>query len=385
VIIPALRASGGGHDFIMALRARGASDRLAIANPDRLKWRELAQKTAECRDKLLGKLVSLIKGSVMEFHLFFLAFLSITGLSLGGEQSVDNKKEEKEPLCLPLRERNPSCGYSKTKPKKLVRIALGPANDVIFEALGEYAFLEKIHILGPGSAISEMGKLQHLVRLKNLKMLYLRPVKITDHGAAILSQCISIQDLQIAGDLTDRCWISMAKLKRLTSLTVSSSQTRGEGIKSLASIPSLRNLCLINMKLSDIGAHQLRHLLDITKFELIGTTIPENAMKKIVWPRNITTLRLDGFCKIRDFRSLGNLARLREVVLVGYGLSESQLKEIASLKQVRTLRLIECVWTDAGIDIMGKMGHLKKLHVPGLKKDDLNKIQLKLPGVTIIE
>jgi hypothetical protein len=38
----------------MATTARGASDRLVITSPDWLKWRELAQKTPECRDRQLG-------------------------------------------------------------------------------------------------------------------------------------------------------------------------------------------------------------------------------------------------------------------------------------------------------------------------------------------
>lgn len=39
---------------IMALTAREANDRMAIARPDRLEWQELARKSPECREKKLG-------------------------------------------------------------------------------------------------------------------------------------------------------------------------------------------------------------------------------------------------------------------------------------------------------------------------------------------
>ena len=50
MIVAALRASGGGHDPIMASTARGATDRMAITRLVRHCWRELAHKSAECRD-----------------------------------------------------------------------------------------------------------------------------------------------------------------------------------------------------------------------------------------------------------------------------------------------------------------------------------------------
>jgi hypothetical protein len=53
VIVATLRANSVGHNPIMIATDGKATDRMAIAGPDRLKWRELAHKSPECRDNQL--------------------------------------------------------------------------------------------------------------------------------------------------------------------------------------------------------------------------------------------------------------------------------------------------------------------------------------------
>jgi len=54
VIVTTLRASCGGHHPIMIAPTGRATGRMAINGPDRLKWRELAHKSAECLENQLG-------------------------------------------------------------------------------------------------------------------------------------------------------------------------------------------------------------------------------------------------------------------------------------------------------------------------------------------
>ena len=58
VVVTALRASCGCHAFIIVPAARGSIGRMAIPAPDGLQWRELAQKSAECRDTQQGGFLS---------------------------------------------------------------------------------------------------------------------------------------------------------------------------------------------------------------------------------------------------------------------------------------------------------------------------------------
>jgi len=54
VVVTTLRASCGSHHPIMITPIGRATGRMAIAGPDRLKWRELAHKRPECRENQLG-------------------------------------------------------------------------------------------------------------------------------------------------------------------------------------------------------------------------------------------------------------------------------------------------------------------------------------------
>jgi hypothetical protein len=55
VIVTALRASCGGHLSIMTDPTDQATGRMAIPGSGQLEWRELAQKSTECRDTQHGE------------------------------------------------------------------------------------------------------------------------------------------------------------------------------------------------------------------------------------------------------------------------------------------------------------------------------------------
>jgi hypothetical protein len=54
VIVTALRARCGGHHSIMTNPTDQATGQMAIAHPDELEWRELAQKSPEGHDTQHG-------------------------------------------------------------------------------------------------------------------------------------------------------------------------------------------------------------------------------------------------------------------------------------------------------------------------------------------
>jgi hypothetical protein len=233
-------------------------------------------------------------------------------------------------------------GQLKTLPK-LRELDVESAKQITpagLKSLGALAALQKLSLYGLYHNKEGLGDaaVQSIVALKSLRELRLNGCGTTDVGMRLLEGMPQLRHLELYGEarLTDAALASVAKLKRLTHLSLDSYVGTEQGWMRFSK-DALRSLAVLQ---------ELEHL------HLVGQDV---AAETLQFPR-LKTLSLGGAsvddaCAPRIAACRG----LQSLNLVYTNISDEGLQTLADLPELRRLNLDSRVVTDAGIK------HLKRL------------------------
>ena len=232
----------------------------------------------------------------------------------------------------------------KTLPK-LRELSIGGTTKITAAGLthlAELTALEKLTLSSINNTGEGLGDaaLQHIVGLKSLRELHLNECGTTDAGIRMLEGMPQLTHLDVyqEGRLTDAAIASIARLKRLKHLRLSSYVgTERWGF----------------MRFSAESLRQLSVLQELETLALPGQTVPADFF--LEFPR-LTALDLQGpFVTDATAERIAQRRTLRSLSLSGSQITDDGWKRIATLPELRRLTLHRERITDDGI------AHLKAL------------------------
>lgn len=240
----------------------------------------------------------------------------------------------------------------------------------------------------PGrTALYQIGDAQ-LAQIKvmtKMRKLEIGGSKLTDAGLADLANMTGLRELQISaprpggGDLkiTKAGLARLAALKNLERLTmIPCKGIRGDGLASLAEMPSLRSLTIaanskvwqspaIKMPANVIDAEVARQIANAKNLQYLHLGQADDAvLEPIGGMKSLRTLEL-GSTKVTEagVAHLGGLTDLERVNLSYTPQTDDGLKHLAGMKKLKSLNLAKCQIEGPGLAHLAAMKQLEELHL----------------------
>lgn len=226
-----------------------------------------------------------------------------------------------------------------------------------------------------------------LAALPNLSRLDLSLTRITDHGLQQLKAATGITDLNLcyaelitdAGlsavkgwkhlkrlnvrgtKVTDTTLQHLSSVTSLESLDIGYAQITDVGLDLMTSLPNLRELTIGGNKLTDVGLQPLRQLPGLTYLDLSGSqrtdsglwsvSLGEPGLDAIATLKNVRRLRLNGTnISARGLERLKGLTLLQRLDLQGCKrVGDDAMTVLASLPALHVLDLTDTAFTEKGI------------------------------------
>lgn len=239
-----------------------------------------------------------------------------------------------------------------------------------------------------------------LARIPDLHLLDLSLTRITDHGLRQLRTAPSITDLNLyyaelitdegltavrgwkrlkrlnlrGTKLTDKTLEMLATTPLLESLDVGFAEITDVGLDHLALLPKLRELTIGGNKLTDDGIQLLRQLPQLTYLDLGGSQRTDSGL----WSITLTDTGLE---------SVATLVELRELRLSGTSISAIGLERLKTLAKLERLQLQGCKRVaDAAIPILSTFKQLRVLDLKDttVTAEGVAQLQKALPQAQIL-
>lgn len=133
-----------------------------------------------------------------------------------------------------------------------------------------------------GRADLSTPDLSLLPALPNLRWLKL-PTAVDDEAAAILSECRSLETLNLpAAAFTDAGLAKLATLNRLSLFRFASPDVTDAGLESLAGLPNLRFLHLLDVPVTDAGLESVAAIPSLESFYLDGGRVTDAGLQRLL-------------------------------------------------------------------------------------------------------
>ena len=275
------------------------------------------------------------------------------------------------------------------------------ATKITDSGLAYLSGLSELRVLNLGDTEIADSGIAHLAELKNLHGLSLSSTKIDDPGLAYLSGLKELRTLDLwRTKTTDSGIAHLAQLTNLRVLNLVGTGVTDAGLVHLKELKDLRELHLSYTKVTDSGLVHLKEHKNLRKLSLNDTEITDSGLASIAGLTNLRVLKLAS-CdprvddiigtyeyELRKRQSqrlvgqipalLGEVARARvrseittALMQSGAPLSDSGLKHLSGLKELRELDLSQALKLDAGSGLK---------HLSGLK--ELRKLDLSVTPIT---
>jgi Leucine-rich repeat (LRR) protein len=153
---------------------------------------------------------------------------------------------------------------------------------------------------------------------------------ITDEGVAAIKDWKHLKRVNLRGTrITDTTLEHLAGIGTLESIDAGFAQVTDVGPDRLTALPHLRQLTLGGNKLTDVGLQPLRHLQDLTYLDLSGVQRTDSGL----WSVNLSDSGVD---------TIATLRQLRELRIGGMPLSTASIEKLKVLTKLERISLQGC-------------------------------------------
>lgn len=242
--------------------------------------------------------------------------------------------------------------------------------DDVFAAMKGLTNLEKLNLRG---SIQVKGSgLEHLKESGNLQSLDLGYTDLRSDSLKHLQGKTNLQELLLDHTrVTDAGLKHVETLSSLKTLNLSSSRITDSGLSNLASLSKLENLDLSGNSITDDGLGKLKGLSNLKYINLGSTAIGDEGVEQhIAGMKELKHLYLkDSLVSDKATEHIMDM-NLYGLNLSNTDITDSGLKNISQLKELRTLDLSDTKVTDSGIKSLSALKYLKDLNLQRLANRD---------------
>jgi len=239
---------------------------------------------------------------------------------------------------------------------------------------------------GSGNAAGEGAVDDRLIaswspHLKQLKMLNLFNCTLTDAGLSELSKLSLLVRLNLSGELqiTDQGLTHLGTMTTLRHLSLSNAAITDEGLSRLKALTSMESLVLYNAPQSQISDEGLARLAGFSKLEKLVITNAKIEGRGLAPFTTLTSLSLEN--NPVDDAGVEILVRnnqLTDLNLSGTKINDKAFKFIgANLSNLKRLSVRQTQLTDAGLEALKPLKHLREVRAAGTQITQAGKDSLK--------
>lgn len=225
---------------------------------------------------------------------------------------------------------------------------LGITDNAIF-CLQQIPCLDRVNL--SSTAISDAG-MEHLVKIKQLKIAFLEHVAITDRGCRELAKMRGLEELSLVGTLiTDKGMREIAKLSQLKTLRLP------EG-------------------LSDRSGRDLQFLPNLVNLDMSRTTMGDVSLEVVKEAKNLQSLQVGLETTDKGLSLINSMKRLESLGLANSQISDEGLRYLVNIPNLKHVNLANTRITGRGIEILRPvLGKLESLDLFGT---DISKQQFEV-------
>jgi Leucine-rich repeat (LRR) protein len=198
---------------------------------------------------------------------------------------------------------------------------------------------------------------------------------VTDQGLAVLKDWKGLKRLNLRGTkITDSTLHFLNGFTSLEALDIGFSQVTDSGLGQLTALSNLKELSLGGNKLTDAGLQALRQMPALTSLDVSGAQRTDSGL----WSVSLTASGLDAIATLKE---------LRHLRLNGIAISERGLEKLKGLSKLERLDLQAC--TRIGDDALPLLEALPALKIVDLSSTGMSaKAQADLrkakPGIQVV-
>jgi hypothetical protein len=265
------------------------------------------------------------------------------------------------------------------------------------EILREVARLRRLRQLVLYFSVSDVD-IANLVGLRSLERLELGEdcPELTDVSLRTLSRISSLEALEIHdAPITDAGLVHLGKLPQLKSLALGKAQTfspvgnrltiTGEGIASLAGLPSLIEMEIHSAELTGDGLKHLAPLRHLKRLRLKGGSFTDNDLRFLAPLKDLESLEIvatniDG----TGFRHLAGLSKLTDVCLEGRNVTDEAVPYLARLPSLKSVMIYGTRVTAAGLEEFRSAPRLSQMGLIPAVTGDTKRLRQALPNCGVL-
>jgi hypothetical protein len=206
--------------------------------------------------------------------------------------------------------------------------------------------------------------LRQLRHTKTIRHLELRDTAVTGAGLEVLGELAHLQSLVLLDcDIGEEGLRHLVQLSKLELLELSG-PIQDPSMKGLGELVGLKTLRLSHPPIDDRIAPELAKLTRLEWLDLGGTAITDEGLAGLAGLPQLKTLHLH-HTRItnRGLAHLAKLAALEELTLNSTDVVDGGVAHLAGLERLHTLRLDRTLVTDAAIDTLVQLRALKRLNL----------------------
>ncbi|HVX11637.1 MAG TPA: HEAT repeat domain-containing protein [Pirellulales bacterium] len=202
--------------------------------------------------------------------------------------------------------------------------------------------------------------MQHVGRLKRLRLLDLMHNPVGDAGLAEISGLHELKQLNLAHTkITSQGLRHLAGLVNLQGLNLDNCGIDDEGLAHLAHLPALRHLSLSGTFITDAGMPHLAGFQQLRTLGLGRTKVTDEGLAHL---KGLGSLERISFHS--DQFSLAGLAQvtgLTSIETPAKSITDADCESLTALRQLKSLSLINVSLGEAGLASLGKLTSLEQL------------------------
>jgi Leucine-rich repeat (LRR) protein len=228
----------------------------------------------------------------------------------------------------------------------------------------------------------------NLANLRELRLLRLAQVKLTDAGLAHLAGLTNLRELAVwNGNYTDAGLAHLKGLAKMRRLSISGNANISDtALRNLAAMTDLRRLELTSNRLTDDSLTALAEFKALESLGLPGLRIRGTGLERITGLAKLRNISL-GRSLITDDQLpvFAQFPALEELDLADTAITDAGLASLGRLQKLTRLELVDTKITDAGLEKLDGLKQLRNLGLAGTQvtKSGVQRLNQKLPQLQI--